>query len=95
MLRFFSETVLGAARPEGQKGGKGFNVTVLAAIDAAEPEVAAQFAAQPLVEAAIRDTMGTTYLYLSEPELAIAQHGRALELAPLNWAKTIPKLWLR
>ena len=80
VLKFFSEAVLGAARPEGQKGGKGFNVTVRAAIDAAEPAVAAQFAAQPLVEAAIRDTMGTTYIYLSEPDLAIAQHERALEL---------------
>jgi eukaryotic-like serine/threonine-protein kinase len=80
VLKFFSETVLGAARPKDQQGGKGVDLTVRAAMDAAEPAVGRQFAGQPLVEAAIRDTIGTTYIYVSEPKRAIAQHARALAL---------------
>ena len=38
------------------------------------------FADQPTVEAAIRDTLGSTYLYLGRPADAIQQHERALTL---------------
>jgi non-specific serine/threonine protein kinase/serine/threonine-protein kinase len=80
ILDFFRTKVLAAPRPQGQKGGLGQDVTLRGAIDAAEPKIAAEFAAQPSVEASIRDTLGTTYLYLGAPESAIAQHLRALAL---------------
>jgi tetratricopeptide (TPR) repeat protein len=49
-------------------------------VDAAEPGVGAAFADQPTVEAAVRDTLGTTYRHLGEIALAIRQHERALAL---------------
>jgi serine/threonine protein kinase len=80
VLGFFRDKVLAAARPRGQKGGLGRETTLRAAIDAAEPGIAGEFALQPNVEASIRDTLGTTYLYLGEPGSAVRQHLRALAL---------------
>ena len=49
-------------------------------LDAAEPAIAAKFAGQPTVEAAIRDTIRLDVLYLGRPADAIRQHERALLL---------------
>jgi tetratricopeptide (TPR) repeat protein len=80
VLRFLRDRVLAAARPQGQKGGLGRDVTLQAAIDAAEPKIAEEFANQPIVEASVRETLGATYLYLVEAERAAPQHLRALTL---------------
>jgi serine/threonine protein kinase len=80
VLTFLEADVLTAARPEGQEGGLGKDVTVREAIDDAEPNIAERFKDQPLVEADIRGTLGTTYHYLGETALAIRQFKRALEL---------------
>ena len=72
--------MLAAARPEGQEGGLGKDVTIRKAVDAAEPKIAAAFRDQPTVEASVRSVLGTTYHYLGEPALAIRQLARALEL---------------
>jgi serine/threonine protein kinase len=80
VLQFFRDKVLAAARPKDQLGGLGWDVTVREAVEAAEPGVGEAFADQPAVEAAIRDTLGTTYRHLGEIALAIRQHGRALAL---------------
>jgi eukaryotic-like serine/threonine-protein kinase len=80
VLEFFRENVLAAARPEGKDGGLGYEVKLHTAIDKAEPTIAKDFANRPTVEAAIRDTLGTTYMYLGRPVDAIKQHERALEL---------------
>jgi serine/threonine protein kinase len=77
VLSFFHDKVLTAARPEGKDGGLGRGATIRAAIDAAEPSISRAFADQPLVEAAVRHTIGTSYHFLGEPKLAVAQ----LELA--------------
>jgi serine/threonine protein kinase/lipopolysaccharide biosynthesis regulator YciM len=80
VLGFFQEKVLSAGRPEGQHGGLGNQVTLRKAVDAAEPEIAKVFADRPIVEASIRDTLGTTYWYLGEYPLAIEQFKLALGL---------------
>jgi tetratricopeptide (TPR) repeat protein len=80
VLTFFQDKVLAAARPQGQEGGLGREATIRAAVDAAEPGIGAAFANQPAVEAAVRHTLGMTYLYLGETALAIRQHERALAL---------------
>ena len=80
MLAFFRDKVLAAARPAGQDGGLGVNTTIRAAIDAAEPQIDKTFADQPIIEASIRDTLGTTYSHLGEPAQAIRQHERAVAL---------------
>jgi eukaryotic-like serine/threonine-protein kinase len=80
VLGFLKNDVLAAARPEGQEGGLGVEVTVRKAVDAAEPKIAEAFKDQPLVEAEVRETLGLTYSYLGEPPLAIPQFERAVEL---------------
>jgi tetratricopeptide (TPR) repeat protein len=91
VLGFFRDKVLAATRPEGLEGGLGRDVSVRAAIDAAEPSIASDFAGEPNVEAAIRDTLGTTYLYLGDPEPAIRQHERARALRAANLGPDHPE----
>jgi tetratricopeptide (TPR) repeat protein/tRNA A-37 threonylcarbamoyl transferase component Bud32 len=73
VLEFFEDRVLAAARPKGQEGGLGRAVTLRQAIDAALPSATEGFAAQPLVEARLRRTLGTSYLDLGEPGKAAEQ----------------------
>jgi eukaryotic-like serine/threonine-protein kinase len=80
LLGFFVDKVLSAARPQGPDGGLGRDVTLRAALDAAEPSIAADFTDQPKVEAAVRATLGTTYVHLGELPSAINQLERALAL---------------
>jgi eukaryotic-like serine/threonine-protein kinase len=80
VLAFLKDDVLAAARPEGQEGGLGKDVTVRGAVDAAVARIAGSFQGQPTVEAEVRDTLGTTYYYLGELSLAIQQYERATEL---------------
>ncbi len=80
VLEFFQARVLSAARPKDEEGGLGIQVTVLAAVDAAEPRIAAAFRGQPATEAEVRDTLGTTYWHLGEHGLAIAQFEQCRQL---------------
>src|SRR5207244_7035082 len=80
VLKFLQDKVLAAARPQGDEGGLGREATIRAAVDAAEPGIGAAFADQPAVEAAVRKTLGMTYLYLGERALAIRQLERARAL---------------
>jgi tetratricopeptide (TPR) repeat protein len=80
VLDFFQNKVLAAARPQGQEGGLGKDVTLRAAVEAAESGIEQSFAHEPAVEASIRDTLGGSYAYLGEPALAIRQIERALSL---------------
>jgi serine/threonine protein kinase/tetratricopeptide (TPR) repeat protein len=80
VLKFFEDQLLAAARPEGQWGGLGKDVTIRKAVEAAEPKIAAAFKDQPTVEAAVRETLGQSYYYLGEAEKAIREHERAAVL---------------
>jgi tetratricopeptide (TPR) repeat protein len=80
VLSFFQDHVLSARRPQGYPGGQGKDVSLRQAVDVAEGAIAGAFRDRPLVEASIRDTLGTTYRYLGEADLAAGQHRRALAL---------------
>jgi eukaryotic-like serine/threonine-protein kinase len=80
VLEFFQARVLSAARPKDEQGGLGIQATVRAAVDAAEPRIAAAFRGQPATEAAVRDTLGSTYWHLGEHGLAIAQFEQCRQL---------------
>ncbi len=80
VLKFFQDKVLSAARPKGQEGGLRRDVTVREALDRAEPEIAAAFGGEPLVEASIRNTLGVSYWYLGDQEKALKQQERAVAL---------------
>jgi serine/threonine protein kinase/tetratricopeptide (TPR) repeat protein len=79
VLTFFRDKVMAAGRPEGESGGLGKDVTLREAMDAAESQIAESFKGRPLVEAAIRKTMGESYRHLGET-------GRAVELLERAYA---------
>ena len=79
VLNFLKNDVLAAARPEGQEGGLGVEVTVRKVVDAAEPKIAGTFEDQPIVEAEVRGTLGQTRtLVPRRAPLAIRQLERAV-----------------
>jgi tetratricopeptide (TPR) repeat protein/tRNA A-37 threonylcarbamoyl transferase component Bud32 len=80
VLRFVGTKVFAAARPKGQEGGLGREVTLRRALEASLPSVGTSFQAQPLIEARLRHTLGTSFEYLGEAELARQQFQRALDL---------------
>ncbi len=80
VLKFFQDKVLSAARPKGQEGGVSRDATVREALDRAEPEIAAAFVGEPLVEASIRNTLGVSYWYLGDQEKALRQQQLAVAL---------------
>jgi tetratricopeptide (TPR) repeat protein len=88
VLNFVENNILAAARPEGQDGGLGNNVTLRRAIEAALPFIEKNFANQPLVEARLRMTMGASFMHLGQLEMARQQFQRALDL---NRAKLGPE----
>lgn len=83
VLKFFTEKVLAAARPEDEEGGLGYDATIRAAIDAAEPLISPAFHEQPQVEAWIRISMARTYLSLGNANSAIHQLERSEQLLPV------------
>jgi eukaryotic-like serine/threonine-protein kinase len=91
VLGFFRTKVLAAPRPQGQDGGLGRDVTLREAIDEAESSIAVDFATQPKVEAAIRDTLGETYDHLGDPSSAISQHKRAMALRATTFGSDSPE----
>jgi tetratricopeptide (TPR) repeat protein len=80
VLEFVQKHVFAAARPEGQKGGLGYNVPLRQALKAALAAIDKSFAHQPLVEARVRRTLGDSFLFLREPETAAGQLQRALAI---------------
>jgi tetratricopeptide (TPR) repeat protein len=73
VLDFVENKVFAAARPAGQEGGLGRAVTLRQAIEAALPFVDKSFTEKPLIEARLRLTIGTSFLYLGEAKAAAMQ----------------------
>ena len=80
LLKFFREKVLSAARPRGLPDGLGRDVTVRAAVVASLPAIPKQFADQPLIEAQLRQVVGTTFIDLSDFKAAAEQLERSCAL---------------
>jgi serine/threonine protein kinase/tetratricopeptide (TPR) repeat protein len=77
VLEFVENKVFAAARPEGQAGGLGRDVTLRSALEAALPFVDQGFPNQPLIEARLRLTLGTSFGNLGEAKIAADQTERA------------------
>jgi tetratricopeptide (TPR) repeat protein len=80
VLAFVEDKVFAAARPEGQEGGLGQEVTLKRALYSAVPFVEKGFREQPLIEARLRRTLGISFSYLGEYETARAMYQRSREL---------------
>jgi serine/threonine protein kinase/tetratricopeptide (TPR) repeat protein len=80
VLDFVEGKVFAAARPEGQDGGLGNTVTLRKAVEAALPFVEKSFTAQPLIEARLRMTLGSSFAYLGEAKIAAEQYQAARKI---------------
>jgi tetratricopeptide (TPR) repeat protein len=80
VLDFVIKRIISAARPAGQAGGLGHDVTLRQAIESARPFVHANFARQPRVEAALRMTLGTSFFYLGDAKTAAEEEEEARAL---------------
>jgi serine/threonine protein kinase/tetratricopeptide (TPR) repeat protein len=80
VLEFVERRVFAAARPAGQRGGLGREVSLRRAIEAALPSVATDFKSQPLIEARLRNTLGNVFIDLGDYQTAAAQHEAARAL---------------
>ena len=90
ILTFLKNDILAAARPADGAGGLGVNTTIRAALDAAEPQIAADFKNAPDVELAMRDILGTSYTKLGEGTKAVSQLQTAHKLAVSGFGKQHP-----
>jgi serine/threonine protein kinase/tetratricopeptide (TPR) repeat protein len=80
VLDFVQNRILAAARPKGREGGLGRDVSVRRAVEEAVRFVDTSFASQPLVEARLRMTMGSSFLYLGDAKAATEQFETARDL---------------
>jgi serine/threonine protein kinase/tetratricopeptide (TPR) repeat protein len=80
VLDFVENKVFAAARPKDQEGGQGFDVKLADAVKAALPFVDKGFPGQPLIEARLRTTMGTSFWYLGKANIAAEQYEAARTL---------------
>jgi hypothetical protein len=80
VLAFVVNRVFAAVQLGGELRGLGPSVTLRRAIEAALPFVAKSFTHQPLIEARLRMTLGTSFLYLGEAKTAAEQFEAACTL---------------
>lgn len=79
VLEFVETKVFAAARPPRQAGGLG-DVSLRAALQAAEQHIASSFLDQPLIEARLRMSLGISYSHLGAAAEAQTQCQRARDL---------------
>ncbi|HET6325364.1 MAG TPA: serine/threonine-protein kinase [Planctomycetaceae bacterium] len=79
-LGFVEDKVFAAARPTGQEGGLGRDVTLEKAIESAVPYVTQSFPSQPLIEARLRLSLGKSFYFLGEAQKAVEQEDAARAL---------------
>lgn len=83
-LRVFSEflvnDILAVARPEGENGGLGIDVSVRTAMDAAAERIGSAFQDRPNAEALVRHAIGVTYRQIGELDEAEPHLRKAYEL---------------
>ena len=93
VLDFVEKKVFSAARPLDEGGGLGYDVKLADAVKAALPFVDKSFAAQPLIEARLRMTMGNSFLYLGDAKTAIEQLEAARDLYSSTSVPTTATRW--
>jgi eukaryotic-like serine/threonine-protein kinase len=76
VLDFVDNQILAAARPLGQEGGLGRQVTLRQAIESALPYIEESFRDRPLIEARLLETIAASFLYLGDGKAAEMQFER-------------------
>jgi eukaryotic-like serine/threonine-protein kinase len=91
VLNFVENRILKAARPTGRSGGLGPDVTLAKALQASLPSVDESFSTQPLIEAKLRLTLGTSFIYLGHSDIAAEQFAKARALYSKNLGPDDPE----
>jgi serine/threonine protein kinase/tetratricopeptide (TPR) repeat protein len=78
--RFLVDDVLSVARPEGEMGGLGIDVTVKRALVEASGKIAERFRGRPRAEALARHDLGVTFRLVGDLARAVEQLEQALAL---------------
>jgi len=86
VTNFFNETLT----PDDPQGADGREVTVHRVLEKAAGQIEAKFSGQPLLEAEIRQCLGTRYLALRDYEAAHTQTSLALDLWQRHLGKDHP-----
>jgi eukaryotic-like serine/threonine-protein kinase len=73
VLGFLGGRIIAVARPMGQEGGLGRDVTLRHAVESALPYVKPSFPNQPLIEAQLRLTLGQSFYFLGDARTATEQ----------------------
>lgn len=94
VLDFVENQVFAAARPLGQEGGLGREVSLRRAIEAALPRVEGNFPDQPLIEARLLTTIGISLMHLGDAKLAEPRFRRAVELRTMRLGRDHPETLL-
>jgi eukaryotic-like serine/threonine-protein kinase len=89
-LQYVEDRVFAAARPARQGGGLGRQVSLREAVEWSLPYVAESFRDQPLIEARLRLTLGTSFRYLGDPRTAAAQEEKARALYTKHYGPDHP-----
>jgi tetratricopeptide (TPR) repeat protein len=80
LLDFIEKRILAAPRPRGQEGGLGRDVTLREALEAALPFVDKSFTDEPIIEARLRNSLGSSSLCLGDAKTAAEQFEKARKL---------------
>jgi len=80
VLGFVEDRIIAAARPEGDTGGLGRDVTLRKAIESALPSVHESFPNAPLIEARLRGTLARSFYLLGDARTAVEQETAAQAL---------------
>jgi serine/threonine protein kinase len=78
--KFLVQDVLSVARPEGEQGGLGIEVTVKRALVEAARKISERFRGRPRAEAVARHDLGETFSLIGDPDRAVEQYLQALAL---------------
>jgi serine/threonine protein kinase len=78
--QFLVNDVLSVARPSGERGGLGIQVTVRQALEAAQDGISTRFKDRPRAEAIARHDLGVTFRLIGEPQQAEPHLRRAAAL---------------
>jgi serine/threonine protein kinase/tetratricopeptide (TPR) repeat protein len=73
VLDFVENNIFAAARPEGEAGGLGHDVTLRRTIESALPFVDKSFTERPLIQARLRRSLGLSFRFLGEGKIAAEQ----------------------
>lgn len=80
VLNFMSDEILASIRPSNLEKGLGRNVTMREVLENARLSLATKFKDKPLVEARIRMSIGRSFEFLGDYDIALEDLQRALDL---------------